>query len=156
MLYSPLYRFSRPFIPINQRLLKTRTWNSGIVIVILFTFYICDKQCYFIITTKPPRGCSTNFLGNDLTDFFDTRHGFALLPLSSNSVAVVLSLPMNDQSTVMVCMLSLPLMPAMYHVLPLRRAITTLSPGYPDNKRVSSHTVGRSPINCCTARGCAR
>lgn len=87
-------------------------------------YIILTPPTYCATMTAPPRGRRRRVVGSCFR-LVSTFHGEEALPVSENIVSVGLFRRRRDQSTLMVRSLSLPLMAAMYHFVPLRRAMMT-------------------------------
>ena len=84
---------------------------------------------YLMTQTKPPRGWQVTLAlqGRRLVPM--SHLPSSLLAGSVKTMALRPVLSRNLRSRMSVCSLSVPLMPATYQVLPLRRARTALLPG---------------------------
>ena len=89
-------------------------------------FFTLLPLYFFTFTTYPPLGRQRMVEGNDAPSLM--VHGLVPWPLSVKSVTFE-DVPSEGRSIGSVCSTSVPLMPAIYHVSPLRRAKTTYSPG---------------------------
>ena len=114
----------------------------------ILPFLANEGKCYSTTTTKPPLGRQSILI---VVRPFDNRERFISNCLSSlPSLNMTIFFPKSGKAfnaKVNVCLSSVQLMPPIYQTLPLRRAKTTDSPGYPLKSFVSSQAAGNWESN---------
>src|SRR5574344_3034621 len=112
--------------------------------------YLCDCAVSLVMKMNAPLGKHFTCCGSVFFSFCRIFQGCSLSPLSSTEVIRPSTFGIGMDFTE-----SVPLMPAIYQVLPFLRAMTTYSPGDPEKSFVSSHAVGSVPRKSWTACGWA-